>query len=59
MDIRIEASDEILNRIRKEKALVHWQLIIEVMESGNMSAEEKIMLCERLLEALEGRIPDP
>ena len=53
MDIELVFPEGSEKNAGKAKALVHWGLIKNYMESNDMDADVKILLCERLITLLK------
>ena len=58
MEIRIEVYGESNKNIKKTKTLIHWELIKDYAESGDLNTKEKILLSESLIDALNKGWPD-
>ena len=58
MEIRIEVYGESNKNIKKTKTLIHWELIKDYAESGDLNTKEKILLSESLIDALNKGRPD-
>ena len=56
MDIELVFHEGCEKNAGKAKALIHWELIKDYMESNDMDADEKIILSEMIAEALKADV---